>query len=181
MYKIILEREGREIWRSANWRGTRSSYPGYRYEGVSKSCRTESITKWTTINTRWEATQRVMAAKLTRLTHKIAIQLHLVAESSTICSSRSRQPVRNLLDTSSYLWRVSWREQRLPQDLQGEGEGCRCRRRNVETWRCVSWLIAQLPYHFPPAIRATTLELMRTGADTEFLFIVGLWTYVGWI
>jgi hypothetical protein len=28
----------------------------------------------TTINTRWEATQRVMAAKLTRLTHKIAIK-----------------------------------------------------------------------------------------------------------
>jgi hypothetical protein len=30
-----------------------------------------------------------MVAKLTRLTHKIAIQLHLVAESYTICSSRS--------------------------------------------------------------------------------------------
>jgi hypothetical protein len=37
-------------------------------------------------NTSWEETQRVMAAKLTRLTHKIAIQLHLVAESSTISS-----------------------------------------------------------------------------------------------
>jgi hypothetical protein len=47
-------------------------------------------------NTRWEATQRVMAAKLTRLTHKIAIQLHLVAESCTICSSRSRWQVRKL-------------------------------------------------------------------------------------
>jgi hypothetical protein len=37
------------------------------YEVVSKSFRTESITKYTpaTINTRWEATQRVMAAKLT--------------------------------------------------------------------------------------------------------------------
>jgi hypothetical protein len=42
-----------------------------------------------------------MAAKLTRLTHKIAIQLHLVAESCTICSSHSRQ-VRKLLDTPSY-------------------------------------------------------------------------------
>jgi hypothetical protein len=30
-----------------------------------------------------------MAVKLTRLTHKIAIQLHLMAESCTICSSRS--------------------------------------------------------------------------------------------
>jgi hypothetical protein len=42
-----------------------------------------------------------MAAKLTRLTHKIAILLFLVAESCIICSSRSRQPVRKLLDTPS--------------------------------------------------------------------------------
>jgi hypothetical protein len=40
-----------------------------------------------------------MAAKLTRMTHEIAIQLHLVAESCTIRSSRSRRPVRKLLDT----------------------------------------------------------------------------------
>jgi hypothetical protein len=44
-----------------------------------------------------------MAAKLTILTHKVAIQLHLVAESSSICSSRSRRPVRKLLDTPSYI------------------------------------------------------------------------------
>jgi hypothetical protein len=43
-----------------------------------------------------------MAAKLTRLTHKIVIQLHLVTESCTICSSRSRQPVRKLLVTLPY-------------------------------------------------------------------------------
>jgi hypothetical protein len=43
-----------------------------------------------------------MAAKLTRLAHKIAIQLQLVAESCTICSSRCRRPVRQLLDTPSY-------------------------------------------------------------------------------
>jgi hypothetical protein len=43
-----------------------------------------------------------MAAKLTRLTHKIATELHLVAESYTIFSSRSRRPVRKLLDTPSY-------------------------------------------------------------------------------
>jgi hypothetical protein len=54
-----------------------------------------------TINTRWEATQRLMAAKLTRLTHKITIQLYLVAESCIISSSCSRRPVRKLLDTSS--------------------------------------------------------------------------------
>jgi len=28
---------------------------------------------------------------------------HLVAESCTICSSRSRRPVRKLLDTPSYI------------------------------------------------------------------------------
>jgi hypothetical protein len=44
-------------------------------------------------NTRWEATQRIMAAELTRLTHKIAIQLHLVAKSCTI---HSRRPVRKI-------------------------------------------------------------------------------------
>jgi hypothetical protein len=48
-----------------------------------------------------------MAAKLTTLTHKIAIKLHLVAESCTICSSRSRRPVRTLLDTPSYAVVVS--------------------------------------------------------------------------
>jgi hypothetical protein len=43
-----------------------------------------------------------MAAKFTTLTHKIAIQLHLVAEIFTICSSHFRRPVRKLLDTPSY-------------------------------------------------------------------------------
>jgi len=43
-----------------------------------------------------------MTAKLTRLTHKIAIQLHVVAESCTICSSRSKRPIRQLLGTPSY-------------------------------------------------------------------------------
>jgi hypothetical protein len=47
-----------------------------------------------------------MEEKLTRLTHEIAIQLHLVAESFTICGSRSRRPVRKLLDTTSYLYIV---------------------------------------------------------------------------
>jgi len=42
-----------------------------------------------------------MGAKLTRLAHKTAIQLHLVAESCTICSTRSRRPVRKFLDTLS--------------------------------------------------------------------------------
>jgi hypothetical protein len=48
-----------------------------------------------------------MAAKRTILTHKIAIQLHLMTESCTICSSRSRRPVRTLLDTPSYKQQVS--------------------------------------------------------------------------
>jgi hypothetical protein len=53
-------------------------------------------------DTQSEATQRVMAAKLTRYTHKISTQLHLVAESCTICSSPSRRPVRKLVDTPSH-------------------------------------------------------------------------------
>jgi hypothetical protein len=61
------------------------------YEGVSKSFQTELITIKT--NTCWEARQRVMVAKLTRLTHKIAIQLNPVAESHTVCSFHSRWPV----------------------------------------------------------------------------------------
>jgi len=42
-----------------------------------------------------------MEAKFTRLTHKIAIQLVLVAESCNICSSRSRRQVQKFLVTSS--------------------------------------------------------------------------------
>jgi len=43
-----------------------------------------------------------VVAKLSRLTHKAAIQLHLVAERCTICSSHSRWPVQKLLVTPSY-------------------------------------------------------------------------------
>jgi len=52
------------------------------------------------------------------MTHKTVIQLHVVAESWTICSSYSRQPVWKLLDTPSYIlspptaskqaWELSW-------------------------------------------------------------------------
>jgi hypothetical protein len=50
----------------------------------------------------------VLEAKLTRLTHKIAIQLHLVAEGDIICSSRSMRPVLKLLDTPSYVHAGMW-------------------------------------------------------------------------
>jgi len=75
------------------------------YECVSRSYRTESITKYTLtkINTRGEATQRAMAVKLTRLSHKIELLLYLVAESCTICISRSSRPVLKLLDAPSYV------------------------------------------------------------------------------
>jgi len=43
-----------------------------------------------------------MATKLTRLTHKMVMHLHLVAESCIICNSCSRQPVWKILDTPSY-------------------------------------------------------------------------------
>jgi len=71
---------------------------GFPRQSHYKSFQTESKTKYmlTTINTHSEATQRVMTAKLTRLTHKIAIQLHLAAEICTIYNFHSRQPVRKL-------------------------------------------------------------------------------------
>jgi hypothetical protein len=59
-----------------------------------------------------------MAAKLTRLTHKIATQLHLVVQSSTICSSRSRRTVRKLLDALSYVElgpRFVFHQRNIPQ------------------------------------------------------------------
>jgi hypothetical protein len=61
-----------------------------------------------------------MAAKLTRLTHEIAMQLHLVAESCTICSTRSRRPIRKLLDTPS-IPSISFRHTVNSIDLGG---GC---------------------------------------------------------
>jgi len=48
-----------------------------------------------------------MAAKLTRLTQKIAIKPRLMAESCIICSSRYRRPVRKLLDTPSFMYLLS--------------------------------------------------------------------------
>jgi len=45
-----------------------------------------------------------MVAKVTRLIHKIMIQLHLMAESCTICTSCSRQPVRKLFNSPWYLY-----------------------------------------------------------------------------
>jgi hypothetical protein len=41
--------------------------------------------------------------KLARLTQKIAIRLHLAAESCTVCNSRSKRPDRKLLDTPSHM------------------------------------------------------------------------------
>jgi hypothetical protein len=73
------------------------------HEGVYKSFRTESKRNiCLPLVLLVEKQHRVTATKLTRLFHKIAIQLHLVAESCTICNSRSRRPVRKLLDTPSY-------------------------------------------------------------------------------
>jgi hypothetical protein len=73
-------------------------------------------------------------AKLTRLTHKIAIQLHLVAESCTTCSSRSRRPVRKLLDTPSYVKKPEGKRQledvgtgeRITELILNKVPGCEC-------------------------------------------------------
>jgi hypothetical protein len=49
-----------------------------------------------------EKQHRIMVVKLTRLTHNIARQLHLLAEGCTVCIFRSCRPVLKLLDTPSY-------------------------------------------------------------------------------
>jgi len=64
----------------------------------------------------------VTTAKLTRLTHKIAIPLHLVAEICNICSFRSRLPVRKLLNTPSYIYIYSYFDTRI-QDKIGIKKG----------------------------------------------------------
>jgi len=56
-----------------------------------------------------------MAAKLTRLTHKIVIQLYLVAESCTTCSSYSKQAVQKLLDMPSYFFSTNAIITQIPQ------------------------------------------------------------------
>jgi len=43
------------------------------------------------------------SGELTRLNHKVAKQLHLLAESCTTCSTRSRRPVRKFLNTLSQI------------------------------------------------------------------------------
>jgi hypothetical protein len=74
---------------------------------AQKSDRTETIVTVAFSVQHSNKTARVgsvvtQAAKLARLTHKIAIQLHLGAESYIICSSRSRRLVRKLFDTPFY-------------------------------------------------------------------------------
>jgi hypothetical protein len=82
----------------------RISFFQREYKGVSKSFRTELIKKYMLrkLSTCFEAKQRVMAANLTWLNTEIYTQMHVVAESCTVCSSSSRRPVRKLLDTPTY-------------------------------------------------------------------------------
>jgi hypothetical protein len=85
------------IW----WAVCRRVYP--KVSGLIRS----RNTRLQKINTHREATKRVMASELARLTRKIALRLHVVAESCTICSSRSRRQVWKLLDTPSCVWVTS--------------------------------------------------------------------------
>jgi hypothetical protein len=75
-----------------------------RYEGVSKSFRTESNNEIYAYNKKHSlrSNTKGYSSKTHRLTHEKAIQLHLVAENCTIYRSRYRRPVRKLLDTPSY-------------------------------------------------------------------------------
>jgi hypothetical protein len=90
--QIHMQHRKIRIWKL---RGSIQKFPDWV---ITKYKRTFGITHW-------EAIQRVMTAKLTRLTHKIEIQLHLLAESCIIWSSRSRWSVWKLLDIPFYVYR----------------------------------------------------------------------------
>jgi len=71
-----------------------------KYEGISKSFRIDNEMYAYNNKHLLRRTQRVMAAKLTKLSYKTEQQLNLVADSSTVCSCPSRRPIRKLLDIS---------------------------------------------------------------------------------
>jgi hypothetical protein len=77
-----------------------------------------------------------MAVKFTRLTHKIAIQLHLVAENFTICSSHSRRPVRKRLGTPSD---ISFNWAPRYEDLRGNRGIAPCILKLSIRWR---WIVS---------------------------------------
>jgi hypothetical protein len=90
-------------------------------------------------------------AKLTRLVHKIAIQLHLVAEGCTICSFRSRRPVRKLLDTPAYLFVAYLTTLCYTQCCGGHDPNLfQCTRQEItrKIWtRCLQWYDLQTDSH----------------------------------
>jgi hypothetical protein len=92
-----------------------------------------------------------MASKLTILTHEIAIQLHLVAESCTICSSRSRRPVRKLLDTTwMYSLQIALGEECVSDSL--------IVLRTAAFYSCVHM---QHAWHLPSAWTSATVQSVR--------------------
>jgi hypothetical protein len=70
-----------------------------------------------------------MAIELIRLTHKMTIQLRLVAENCIICSSPSRPPVRKFLDTTAYKYQSTQAYFQnyafFPQNLSPSPKVCR--------------------------------------------------------
>jgi hypothetical protein len=97
-----------------------------------------------------------MAVELTRLTHIIAIQLHLLSESCTICGSRSRWPVRKLLDTPSYFSKFTRQNTSVPYCTVVASSKENCALLNSITLQCVklsefsetSVSVVQIPLHF---------------------------------
>jgi len=89
-----------------------------------------------------------MAAKLTRLTHKIAIQLHLVAESC------SRRPVRKLLDTRPYIGSAT-----SFTPIKSEAETSARHYRDLHTFlcapytKCTQWTKREVSFHIHVYIR----------------------------
>jgi hypothetical protein len=109
-----------------------------------------------------------MTVKPTGLIHKIAIQLHLVAKSCTICSSRSRRPVRKLLDAPSY--KHALQPPQLPYDW----------RWSVEIVTGASWNIHRHVFYYDQVARLPLSRAVKSFREF-YSHTVYVWHGVVWM
>jgi hypothetical protein len=103
-------------------------------------------------------------AKITSLTHRIAIQLHLVAESCIICSSRSRRPVQKLLGTPSYR-RLGYGMDDRGSFLGGSNTGI------LSLRRCVQIGFGAHPASYPTDTVSLSSVIKRPGRQVDHSFL----------
>jgi hypothetical protein len=113
-----------------------------------------------------------VAPKLTRLTHKMVIQLNLVVESFTICGSRSRRPVRKLLDTLSYNYRCHVIDLLCHDFRMATWNAVKTSDNNIERGGSYAWhwhfsgRFGSFLFHFSPVSIVTRLQAGWPGFDS---------------